>query len=450
MKGMKKLVWLPSALCARIAPKSIEKGRVQSRQIAHVRPLALVRRPSSKLNEGLVTHIKREPIDLELALRQWKNYCEILNKNGWTLIEVPHADCLADSVFIEDALVVFKDLAIVTRPGAESRMPEIIEVENTIATLGPASYRIERIKAPGTLDGGDVLKCGSKIFVGIGGRTNEAGFEQFKKLTEPLGADVVAVPTSLVLHLKSAVTALPDGTIIGYRPLVDDVKIFGEQKFLAVPEETGSHVVILGEKKLLMSASCPQTHRLFTLMGYEVEVCDISEYEKLEGCVTCLSVRCRPRDFGKTPESSRKIRYRAAIFHRHGHRAVAKSLAKDEIEDKNEWASLLLSTRQLKDYSVRFPITSHSSNGMPRDMATHPFGMLTRKGDEHMREKGRRLGQKFPFLRFLCPSSFRVFATNYSRTQLSASALIVGLLGRNFEKDVKEFSPAAQKNKSNW
>jgi dimethylargininase len=144
---------------------------------------------------------------------------------------------------------------------------------------------------PGTLDGGDVLKIGDTIYVGRGGRTNAAGVQQLRAAFEPLGAQVVAVPVNKVLHLKSAVTALPDGTVIGHIPKVDRPALF--PRFLSVPEEAGAHVVLLGGPKLLMAASAPKTAELLTDLGFEPVVVDISEFEKLEGCVTCLSVRLR-------------------------------------------------------------------------------------------------------------------------------------------------------------
>jgi dimethylargininase len=124
-----------------------------------------------------------------------------------------------------------------------------------------------------------------------GGRTNAEGIRQLRAILTPLGATVVAVPISKVLHLKSAVTALPDGTVIGYPPLVDDPGLY--PRFLPVPEEPGSHVVLLGDDHLLMSAAAPRTADLLADLGYQPAPVDISEYEKLEGCVTCLSVRVR-------------------------------------------------------------------------------------------------------------------------------------------------------------
>ena len=152
-------------------------------------------------------------------------------------------------------------------------------------------YRIRRIDAPGTLDGGDVLKHDGTVWVGLDGRTNRAGADQLAGHLEPLGARVVGVPLSKVLHLKSAVTALPDGTVVGWDPVVDDADIWSS--FLAVPEEPGAHVVVLDDSTVLMAASAPRTRALYEERGLRVVAVDITEFEKLEGCVTCLSVRLR-------------------------------------------------------------------------------------------------------------------------------------------------------------
>jgi dimethylargininase len=115
--------------------------------------------------------------------------------------------------------------------------------------------------------------------------------EQLAAYLQPYDATVIGVPVRKVLHLKSAVTALPDGTVIGYPPLVDDPAVW--PSFLAVPEEAGSHVVLLGNDVVLMSTSAPRTRELLEQRGLRVVAVDLSEYEKLEGCVTCLSVRLR-------------------------------------------------------------------------------------------------------------------------------------------------------------
>lgn len=249
---------------------------------------ALVRRPGPRLAEGLVTHIDREEIDLGLAVEQWEGYTRALRENGWETIEVDPADDCPDAVFVEDTVVMYRNVALIARSGAGSRRPETSGVEEAVARLGCS---VNWIWEPGTLDGGDVLKIGDTIYVGRGGRTNAAGVQQVRAVFEPLGARVVAVPVSKVLHLKSAVTALPDGTVVGHIPMLDVPSLF--PRFLPVPEESGAHVVLLGGGRLLMASSAPKTAELYADLGHEPVVVDIGEFEKLEGCVTCLSVRLR-------------------------------------------------------------------------------------------------------------------------------------------------------------
>jgi dimethylargininase len=249
---------------------------------------ALVRRPSPHLADGLLTHLERRPVDVDLARRQWDGYVAALAAEGWDIVEVPPADDFPDAVFVEDTAVVYGDLAVIARPGAAERRPETADSEETLRGLG---YRIARIEKPGTLDGGDVLKHDGRVWVGLGSRTNHAGLEQLTALLEPLGATVCGVAVERVLHLKSAVTALPDGTIVGYEALVDDPG--GWPRFLPVPEDAGAHVVVLDEASVLMSTSAPRSRAMFEERGLRVVAVDIGEFEKLEGCVTCLSVRLR-------------------------------------------------------------------------------------------------------------------------------------------------------------
>jgi dimethylargininase len=251
-------------------------------------PTALVRRPSPRLAEGLVTHIARQAVDVAEAEQQWRGYVDALVSCGWATVDVPPADHCPDSVFVEDAAVLFDRFAVITRPGAPSRQPEIVVMPEVLASL---HLEMAHIDSPGTLDGGDVLKVGRDVYVGVGGRTNADGVQQLRRLVEPRDFSVIAVPVRKVLHLKSAVTALPDGTVIGYEPLVDDSRVF--PRFRPMPEESGAHVVILDGQTVLMAADCPRSATLVRSLGYEVVTVEIGEFEKLEGCVTCLSVRIR-------------------------------------------------------------------------------------------------------------------------------------------------------------
>ena len=196
-------------------------------------------------------------------------------------------------MFIEDSVVVFGDLAVLTLPGAESRRGEVASTARALDALRAdgRELTIAQIEGAGRLDGGDVLKVGSSVYVGLGTRTNREGIRQLSELVAPRGYQVITVPISKVLHLKSGVTALPDGTVVGYPPLVDEPQTY--PAFLPVPEEHGTAVVDLGEATVLMSADAPRTAELFRARGLKVVTVAITEFEKLEGCVTCLSVRLR-------------------------------------------------------------------------------------------------------------------------------------------------------------
>lgn len=248
---------------------------------------ALLRAPSATLEQGLVTHLQRQPVDAALAREQWQGYRQALDGAGWHTVEVETADELPDAVFVEDTVVMFGGTAVLTRPGAPERVPEVQGTAEALRLLG-----YQPVALPGgRLDGGDVLKVGRRCYVGVGGRTDPTGVAALRAVVEPLGYRVIAVPTTKVLHLKSAVTALPDGTVVGYPPLVDDPGFF--PLFRAMPEEAGSHVVDLGDGRVLMSAAAPRSAELVQSLGFTVIGTDISEFEKLEGCVTCLSVRLR-------------------------------------------------------------------------------------------------------------------------------------------------------------
>lgn len=247
--------------------------------------IAVVRVPSTRLAEGELTHLDRVAVDTDLVDAQWDAYVAALETHGFEIVEVEPADHLPDSVFIEDALLVFGDLAVITSPGAESRRAEIHGARETARALG---LRIVELELPGTLDGGDVLVVGETVYVGRSGRTNAEGIRQLRALLAPLGLAVVAVPVTKVLHLKSAVTALPDGTVVGQAKLVEHPELF--ERFLALPE-AGASVVVLDAETVLMAASVPKSVALIESLGYRVVTVDISEFEKLEGCITCLSVR---------------------------------------------------------------------------------------------------------------------------------------------------------------
>jgi dimethylargininase len=223
-------------------------------------------------------------VDVALARAQHTAYADALGACGWMIAQTPAAEDCPDSVFIEDAVVVCEDLAVLARPGAPARRAEVAGVAGVLQSMG---LRTAAIAEPGTLDGGDVLQAGHTVYVGRGGRTNAGGIRQLRALLAPLGRTVIAVPLENVLHLKSAVTALPDGTFL-LAPQLVPAGLFPAVR--PVEEESGCHVVPLGGDRVLIAASAPRTAELLDDVGFTPVVVDISEFEKLEGCVTCLSV----------------------------------------------------------------------------------------------------------------------------------------------------------------
>jgi dimethylargininase len=245
---------------------------------------ALVRYPGPRLAAGMVTHVSRRQVNAGRARRQHEEYVSALAAAGWRIRPVTPADDQPDAVFVEDTVVVCDDLALLARPGARQRRAEVHGAEKAVRELG---LELARIEAPATLDGGDVLQVGDTVYVGRSGRTNEEAFCQVARLLGALGRRVVSVAVTGCLHLKSAMTALPDGTLIGLPDRVDTSVLPGLR---VAPEPTGAHVLPLGDGRVLLAASAPRTAERLTAEGYDVATVDISEFEALEGCVTCLSV----------------------------------------------------------------------------------------------------------------------------------------------------------------
>ncbi|POM24321.1 N(G),N(G)-dimethylarginine dimethylaminohydrolase [Actinomadura rubteroloni] len=246
------------------------------------RRTALVRAPGPRLADGLVSFAERRTVDVDLARRQHDAYTDALRAAGWKVRAVASADACPDAVFVEDALVVSGDVAVLGRAAAPSRAGEAAGAERAARDLG---LRVERIEPPGTLDGGDVLQTDRAVYVGLSTRTNEDGICQLARLLG--GRPVVPVRVTGALHLKSAVTALPDGSLIGLPDAVDATAL---PCLRVAPDPAGAHLVVLGPGHVLLAASAPRTAARLAADGLRVTAVDISEFEALDGCVTCLSV----------------------------------------------------------------------------------------------------------------------------------------------------------------
>lgn len=248
--------------------------------------VALVRIPAENMDEAELTHLERTPIDLDLANEQWESYVATLEEHGWVTREVPAAPTMADSVFVEDHVVVLGDVAILARTGAASRRAELPGVRAALAAEELVEVELE---APATLDGGDVLVIDETVYVGASSRTNAEGIRQLRRIAGDLGYRTVAVPVRGALHLKTAATALPDGTVVANPDAFDGPLPF--PRVLRAEEPLGASVLPLDAGTVAVSAAAPKTAAAIRRLGYEVVELDVSEFEKAEGGLTCLSAR---------------------------------------------------------------------------------------------------------------------------------------------------------------
>ena len=224
------------------------------------------------------------------ARAQHQAYEAALAALGCAVEQVPGGEHQPDSVFIEDTAVVLDEVAILTRPGAESRRAEVDAVQTALARYRP----IERLSPPATLDGGDVLRIGRRLYVGITGRTNDAGVRQLADVAGRFGYEIVAVDgVGGCLHLKSAVTEVDENVVI-VNPAWIDAAVFGGLTCIDVDpaEPFGANVVRVG-RRVLCAASAPRTEARLAARGIDTIAVDVSELSKAEGALTCCSVILR-------------------------------------------------------------------------------------------------------------------------------------------------------------
>ena len=248
--------------------------------------IAITRAVSRSIANCELTHLERVPIDFGNARRQHHAYEATLRSLGVEICSLPEAPELPDSVFVEDAAVVLDECAVLTRPGADSRKPE---VESIARALAP--YRtLHRIQAPGTVDGGDVLVVGRDIWVGLTTRSNRAAVDQMQACLQPYGYRVYGVPVTGCLHLKSAVTqAAPDTLLIN--PAWARRSDFPGMSFIEVdPSEPSAGNVLLVGQTALFPPAYPKTLARLKAAGICTLLVDASELSRAEGALTCCSL----------------------------------------------------------------------------------------------------------------------------------------------------------------
>jgi dimethylargininase len=247
---------------------------------------ALIRPVSDGMTRCELTHLARSPIDLAVARQQHRRYADVLASLGCRLVELAAEPDLPDSVFVEDTAVVLDEIAVLTRPGAASRRAEVDSIASALERWRPCI----RIEAPGTLDGGDILRVGHRIFVGQSGRSNADGIRQLAAAAVPLGYEVVPVPVHGCLHLKSAVTLVGPDTLLINGDWVDRGHWPGLRCVEVHPEEPHAANALWIGDAVVHASSGPRTRDRLAAAGMRVVQVDVSEMEKAEGAVTCCSV----------------------------------------------------------------------------------------------------------------------------------------------------------------
>lgn len=249
-------------------------------------PVAITREVSPALADCELTHQARVPIDVAAARAQHAAYREALADAGYRVEQLAAGSDLPDSVFVEDIAIVFDSLAVITRPGAVSRREEVPAVA---AALG--RYRELRfIEPPATIDGGDVLVAGTRVFIGRSSRTNADAVAQMRRLLIPRGYSVCELTVHDCLHLKSAVTCVDSGVLL-LNPSWIDPGAFGGFEIVTVDpaEPSGANALRLRDR-ILYPAAFPRTAARLTAHGLRVTTVDASELAKAEGAVTCCSL----------------------------------------------------------------------------------------------------------------------------------------------------------------
>jgi dimethylargininase len=247
---------------------------------------AITRAVSPAIVHCELSFIDRKPIDLAKAQEQHRAYEKLLEKLGANVISLPAEPELPDSMFVEDPAIVLDELAVILPLGTETRRGEAPSLAQALSKF----RKLEYVTLPGTLEGGDVLRIGRKLFVGLTKRSNTEGIRQLAAILAPHNYEVLAVPVTGCLHLKSAITSLGRNTLLANRPWFDSAAFAGYEWIDVDPAEPhAANALALGDT-IIFPASFPRTRARIEAHGFHVTSLDISELQKAESGLTCSSL----------------------------------------------------------------------------------------------------------------------------------------------------------------
>lgn len=250
----------------------------------------IVRKPARSLVDGITSAPELGKPDYELAVKQHDAYIEALRSCGVEVTELPALEDYPDACFVEDVAVVTRKCAIITNPGAASRNGEKEYIVETIRKFYKED-QIEYIKAPGTLEGGDVMMVGDHFYVGRSARTNEEGIRQFIDILKKYGLSGSEVTLEEVLHLKTGVNYLENDTFLVSGEFIEKEEFKNSRLILIPDDEAYAANCIWVNGKVIVPSNFPKVAQLVREAGYEVICTDTSEYRKLDGGLSCLSLR---------------------------------------------------------------------------------------------------------------------------------------------------------------
>ncbi|WP_367606169.1 dimethylarginine dimethylaminohydrolase family protein [Legionella sp. W05-934-2] len=250
---------------------------------------AIVRTPSQSIAKGLTSSAELGVVDYSNACQQHHNYVDALKCCGLEVTTLGALDDFPDACFVEDPAVLTPEFALCTRPGAPSRMDEVAFIEPLLAELYPQN--LHHIQSPGFLDGGDVLQIERHFYIGLSARTNLAGAEQLIAILKQYDYQASIVSFENMLHLKTGVSYIANQTLLIQHHLVDCPTFNEFHKIIVEPEESYAANSIMINDKMLMPAGFPRTIKAVEQAGYAVIPVDLSEFRKIDGGLSCLSLR---------------------------------------------------------------------------------------------------------------------------------------------------------------
>jgi len=247
---------------------------------------AITRAVSPAIIHCEISFIDRKPIDLATAQDQHHAYEVLLGKLGARVLSLPPEPALPDSMFVEDPAIVLDELAVILPLGTESRRPEASSLAKALSSFRKLAY----VTLPGTLEGGDVLRIGRKLFVGLTRRSNAEGIRQLAAILAPHKYEVIAVPVTGCLHLKSAVTHIGGNTLLANRAWFDTARFAAYEWIDVDPAEPHAANALAFGGTIIFPASFPHTRARLQAQGFHVTPIDISELQKAESGLTCSSL----------------------------------------------------------------------------------------------------------------------------------------------------------------